>query len=132
MSKRFSTLGELCYLFEFLKLIGIFPFLIKYESRGSSKRIKRILFHRSGIYYWLNQFSVGLYLTCFIFMICSLRIHLLQGETTEAVLNGAWVCTTAAVLATLLSFHLRKVKLCEFLNRWIQVEDAITDGNGKP
>ena len=130
MSRPFSPFGEFRCFFEFIKLIGIFPFLIIYDSggRGGNLRIKQISFHKTGIFFWLNQLSVGLFLSSVIFTSIILLIHLILAQSPDMVIHASWVCTIATIGGVLMSFQLRKIKLCGFLTQWIHVENAIAKG----
>ena len=128
MATTFSSLGEFRYFFECIKLLGIFPFLIEYDTRGSNRRVKYISFHKSGVYYWLNQLTVGLYLAQLIFLISNLYIHLMREQTPDTIINGSWICSASLFGTMLLSFHLRKNRFCRFFNQWILVEEAIKEG----
>ena len=130
MATSLSTLGEYPYFFEFLKLTGIFPFLIACDNKKSeaSKRVTNISFHRSGIYYRLNQFTVGLFSAYFVLVSVSIAFHARREKASDLMLMGSFVSTMALIIVILIIFTLRKANLCGFLNQWLQVEYDIVNG----
>ena len=125
--KYYSTLNLYRYFFEFLKIIGIFPFKINFDSKR--KCLTEISYHKNGLFYFINILVISLFIFHNLLACIILIKNAVLGSRAEHLLELLSFAMTISFLnIVLLTFNLKKVKICNILNEWILVEAALIRG----
>ena len=123
----FSTLGLYRYYFEFLKIFGIFPFKIYTDSK--TKCVKEISYHKTGVFYFINNFVVSLFICNVLLAYIIVIKNAAEGTGEEFLLEYVtFTMTVSSIAILLITFNLKKHKVCNLLNEWLLVEDTLVRG----
>ena len=122
-----TTMRIYGYYLEFLNLVGVFPFDLTFNSKTNT--CENVSYHKSGKFYWLNKAVVTIF-TCYTLLsLYSVKSCIFDEcgiyHDGLAVTIGLWSVTLIATLIPLLMFNLQKSRICNFINDWHRVEQAV-------
>ena len=127
--QNYSTLKIYYKYFTFLQVVGVFPFKINFDRKTQS--LKEISIHKEGIFYYLNKivvtFSVLYTLLAFLIFLNYTE----RATRVYAISHVSWTLVCLHMCIIIVTFNLKKVKLCKLLNEWIQIQSALVQGKAK-
>jgi len=131
-SDYYNSLRPYCRHFEFLKIVGIFPFKINIDPK--TQRLREISFHGSGTFFYINRLVLTLFLFyCTITYVILARHFLINGNGNselDVVPHISWMLTLTFMAFILVELNIKKSKICGFMNEWILVQDCFQRGKG--
>jgi len=130
MEDNYSTLRLFRYYFQFLAIIGIFPFQVNFDPIKNC--LKGITYHRSGKYYIINN---AVAILTFMYTIIAVAIliryvHTNGGCGEHTVPHASWVMTLSFLMVLLLTVNFKKDRICTLFNQWIRIQASLVRGKG--
>lgn len=127
MENKFSTIGLYRYYFKFLNITGIIPFRIDLDR--NTKHLKGISCYTTGIYAYCNKAVVVLYTFYLLLGYLVMIKHIQLKNTSIYVISEiSWLIALTFSFIFLSIINIKKHKICNFLCKWIQIQERLIDG----